>query len=161
MSEESDVQAANEARDILAAMLEHLGIEATVERYRIEESTLLHVESPEAGRLIGRGGQTLDAFQFLINRIMRNRYEDPPRIIVDVERYRERRRDELVKRARKLADKVRRWGEPVQMDPMNSFDRRIVHMALRDDADVETVSPPEPDEQNRKPITIRLRGDRL
>lgn len=157
MNEEPEAEIAIEARDYLDGMLERLGVDAKVARHRIEDSILLHIDSEDAGRLIGRGGQTLEALQFLLNRIMRNQWENPPRIVIDVEGYRERHREQLVQQAREAADQVRRWGDPVTLGPMNSFDRRVVHMALRDDGDVETISPAEADEDNRKRITIQTR----
>lgn len=157
MNEEPEAEVASEARDYLDGILERLGVDARVARYRIEDSILLHIDAEEAGRLIGRGGQTLEALQFLLNRIMRNQWENPPRIVIDVAGYRERHREQLVRQAREAADQVRRWGDPVILEPMNSFDRRVVHMALREDDDVETISPAETDENNRKRITIRIR----
>lgn len=157
MNEEPEAEVAIEARDYLDGILKRLGVDAQVDRYNIEDSILLHVESEDAGRLIGRGGQTLEALQFVLNRIMRNQWENPPRIVIDVARYRERHREQVVQQAREAANQARRWGDPVTLEPMNAFDRRVVHMALRDDEDVETISPAEVDEDNRKRITIRLR----
>ena len=81
----------------------------------------------------------------------------PPRVIVDVAQYRERQRDDLMKIVHEAADKVRRWGDPVQLEPMNSFDRRIVHHAFTEDPEIETSSSDEEWEGGRKRITLRLR----
>ena len=159
MVEDMDHPAVAAAEDLLAGMLDRLGVDAEVTSYGVEEASVLRIETEDAAGLIGRGGQSLEALQFLVNRALRHRYEDSPRIVVDIEGYRERHREQLVQKAREIADRVRRWGDPVTLEPMNAFDRRVVHMALRDDKDVETSSPPEADERHRKPITIRIREE--
>jgi spoIIIJ-associated protein len=99
------------------------------------------ISGDSGGLLIGRRGQTLDALEYLINRIA-GRSEDgaTPRIVVDVEGYRERRQGYLNALARRLADKVNHTGRVVTLNPMSPRDRRIVHLALQDDQTVTTRS---------------------
>jgi spoIIIJ-associated protein len=79
-----------------------------------------------------------------------------PKAMVDVGGYRAQAREALVQRAKEAADKVRRWGDAVELEPLNAFDRRIVHQALRDDPDVETNSV-EVDGTDKKAILLRPR----
>lgn len=147
-----------EARAELETLLRLLQAEAKVEAFLEGESEiLLHVESPDAARLIGRGAQALDALQYVLNRILFRRWPDGRRCIVDVERYRERRKDRLLKEAYEAAEKVRRTGRPVRLAPMRPAERRIVHQALKDERDLETVSE-EPDAEGRKRVVVRRRS---
>ena len=155
---------AHDAKLMLEKTLALMGIEAKVEQFTLEGAPMLHIESPEAGRLIGKFGQTLNDLQFLLNRMLYRHIAPttdpdarPPRVIVDIERYRERQKDDLMKIAFEAADRVRRWGDPVQMEPLNSFDRRIVHRAFAEDPEIETVSGEAEFEGGRKRITLRLR----
>ena len=113
---------------------------ATVEEHKMDDGVLLDVKTEESGRLIGRQGQTLADLQYITNRILFQQDASSPKAMVDVGGYRAQARDALVKRAQDAADKVRRWGDVVEMEPMSAFDRRIVHQALKNDPDVETHS---------------------
>jgi len=124
----------------LEELLRHLGFEATVEEHQLEEGLLLEVKADDAGRLIGRKGQTLVALQYIVNRLLYQHDRNIPKVTVDVGHYRTEARDELIKKAKAAAEKVRRWGDVVELEPMNAFDRRIVHNAVKDDPDVETHS---------------------
>ncbi len=133
-------QVSDKAWEVLATLLDFLEIDAKVEVFEDDDQLLLHIESPDAGRLIGRGAQTLNALQFVVNRILVKQYEDAPRCQVDAARYRERRKDQLIEKAIYAADRVQRTGTPYRFDTMNAFDRRIVHQALANDPHVITVS---------------------
>lgn len=128
------------AYEILDRMLAGIGYEYKLERKVEEEQIYFQIESPEAGRLIGRRAQMMQALQFLLNRMVRRISKDAPKCIVDVERYRERRRNELVEEALETAEKVKESGESSRLKPMNSFDRRAIHKALAEDDEVETKS---------------------
>ena len=124
----------------LEKMLELLGFSATVEEHTLEEGILLDVKTDDSGRLIGRQGQTLADLQYITNRLLYRQDNSFPKMMVDVGGYRSSARDTLVKKAKDAAEKVRRWGDVVELEPMNAFDRRIVHQALKDDPDIETHS---------------------
>lgn len=94
----------------------------------------------DAGILIGHHGQTLDALQYLANLISSRVDEEGPRVLVDVEEYRKRREDTLTRLATRLAERVRRTGEPAALEPMSAHERRVIHLALQDDPYVETTS---------------------
>ena len=121
-------------------MLRHLGFEATIEETSLDDGLLLDVKADDSGRLIGRQGQTLSDLQYLLNRILFQQDTTAPKITVDVGNYRAQARDALLKKAKDAAEKVRRWGDVVELEPLNAFERRIVHNALKDDPDVETHS---------------------
>jgi len=133
-----------------------MGIPASVEEHALDDGLLLDVKTEESGRLIGRQGQTLADLQYLTNRILFQQDPRAPKILVDVGGYRLEAREALVKKAKAAADKVRRWGDVVEMEPMAAYDRRIVHQALRDDPDVETQSV-EVDGTEKKALLLRPR----
>ncbi len=139
---------------ILEEMLRKLGFDATVEEHQLEEGPLLEVKSDDAGRLIGRKGQTLVALQYLTNRLIFQKDPQAPKILLDVANYRTQAREALITKAREAAEKVRRWGDIVELEPLNAFDRFIVHHALKDDPTVETHSV-EVEGTNKKAILLR------
>ena len=140
----------------LEELLRHLGIPATITEQPSEDQVMLDIETEEPARLIGRSGQTLAELQFLLNRLVFKNDSKVPRIILDVGGYRRQIRELLSKRAIEAAEKVRRWGDIVELEPMNAYDRRIVHQALKDDPDVETHSV-EVDGSEKKVVLIRPR----
>ena len=127
-------------KEIVEKILSTLGFTVTVEPHQFDDGLLLDVRTDDPGRLIGRQGQTLADLQYLTNRILFQEDQNAPKVTVDVGGYRLQARQALVKKAKDAAEKVRRWGDAVELEPMGSFDRRIVHQTLRDDPDVETTS---------------------
>ena len=143
-------------KETLEKVLALLGFPAAVEEHKLEEGLLLDVKTEDAGRLIGRQGQTLADLQYVTNRLLFQQDPNAPKILVDVGGYRAQARDALVKKAKEAAEKVRRWGDAVELPPLNAFDRRIVHQALKDDPDVETHSV-EVEGSDKKAILLRPR----
>ena len=143
-------------KETLEKILALLGFQATVEEHRLEEGLLLDVKTDDAGRLIGRQGQTLADLQYITNRLLFQQDPNSPKAMVDVGGYRAQAREALVKKAKDAAEKVRRWGDAVELEPLNAFDRRIVHHALKDDPDVETHSV-EVEGSEKKAILLRPR----
>jgi spoIIIJ-associated protein len=141
---------------ILETILTHLGFTAVVEEHQLDDDLLLDVKSEDSGRLIGRQGQTLANLQYLTNRLIFQQDTQAPKVTVDVAGYRLQARDALVKKALEAAEKVHRWGDIVELEPMNAFDRRIVHHALKNDAALETHSV-EVDGTDKKAILLRPR----
>jgi spoIIIJ-associated protein len=144
------------SKEILEKILASLGFPATVEEHKMEDSILLEVKTDDAGRLIGRQGQTLADLQYITNRLLFQQDAMSPKVMVDAGGYRAQMRDALVKKAKDAADKVRRWGDVVEFEPLNAFDRRVVHQTLKDDPDVETHSI-EVDGTDKKVILLRPR----
>jgi spoIIIJ-associated protein len=143
-----------QAKEILEKLLGTLGFAATVEEHTLDGDLTLDVKTDEAGRLIGRQGQTLADLQYLVNRIVFQQDQQAPKVMLDVGGYRSQAREALVKKAQEAAEKVRRWGDAVELEPMGSYDRRIVHHALKDDPDVETHSV-EVDGTEKKALILR------
>ena len=142
-------------KELLDTMLGHLDFAFEIKEFETPGGITLQIYSPEKDRLIGRRGETLEDMQYLLNRMIHTKEPDAPRVVVDVEHWREMKDDNLVHRIRQLADVVKNTGRPFQLEPMNSYQRRIVHNAFKDDPDVMTWSPP--DDARIKRITIRKR----
>jgi spoIIIJ-associated protein len=143
-------------KETLEKILNLLGFESTVEEVKMDDGVLLDVKTEDAGRLIGRQGQTLADLQYVTNRMLFQQDPAAPKAMVDVGGYRAQARDALVKRAQEAAEKVRRWGDAVELEPMNAFDRRVVHQTLKDDPDVETHSV-EVEGTDKKAMLLRPR----
>ena len=141
-------------KETLEHLLGLLGFEATVEEHHLEDGLLLDVKTEDSGRLIGRQGQTLSDLQYVLNRLVFQSDEKAPKVTVDVGGYRAEAREALIKKAHEAAEKVRRWGDIVELEPLSAFDRRIVHHALKDAPGVETHSV-EVEGTNRKAILVR------
>jgi spoIIIJ-associated protein len=139
---------------ILEKVLELLGFQAAVEEHQIDDGLLLDIKADDAGRLIGRQGQTLSDLQYIVNRMLFQQDQNAPRVTVDVGGYRTQAREALIKRAKEAAEKVRKNRDIVEMEPLNSFERRIVHQAIKDDPDIETQSV-EVEGTDKKVILLR------
>ena len=107
------------------------------------------------GLLIGRRGDTLTAFQYLVNLIVTRRFPEKGGVTIDVEHYRHRREEQVMTMANRMADRVRQTGSPITLEPMSPSERRLVHMALAEDTELETNSIGEG--ENRK-VVISQRG---
>jgi spoIIIJ-associated protein len=154
LNPESDMPA--EPKATLQSILDLLGFAATVEEHHLDDGILLDVKSEDSGRLIGRQGQTLADLQYITNRMLFQQDPSAPKVMVDVSGYRAQAREALVKKAKDAAEKVRRWGDVVELEPLSAFDRRIIHQALKDDPTVETHSV-EVEGTDKKAILLRPR----
>lgn len=136
--EENDLALAKETLEkILALML----LEGTsVNADQADGVILLNIEGDKTGLLIGRRGRTLDALQFIVNRIVNKTLEKKAQVVVDSENYRQRRQDFLIQMALNMGDKVKRTRKPVTTNLLNPHDRRILHLALREDQELDTKS---------------------
>jgi spoIIIJ-associated protein len=143
-----------QSKVILEKILGTLGFPATVEEHKLGDDLILDVKTEESGRLIGRQGQTLADLQYIVNRIQFQQDQSAPKVMVDVGGYRSQAQEELVKKAQAAAEKVRRWGDAVELEPLSAFDRRIVHQALKNDPDIETQSV-EVDGTEKKALILR------
>jgi spoIIIJ-associated protein len=128
------------AANVLRELLERMGIDAEVSAFDDGERIILDAHGSESGLVIGKKGATLDALQYLVNRIIFKKPGEGTSVIVDAEGYRGRREDSLADLAKRLAEKAVRSGRPVPVEPMNAHDRRIVHMTLADHPGVTTES---------------------
>jgi len=143
-----------QAKSILEEILKSLGFEATVEEHPLEDGVLLDVKTDDSGRLIGRQGQTLSDLQYITNRILFQQDPSTPKVLIDVGGYRAKARETLVQKARAAAEKVRRWGDIVEMEPLSAFDRRVIYNSLKDDPGIEASSV-EVEGTTKKAILLR------
>jgi spoIIIJ-associated protein len=152
------------AEEALRAILGHMGIPATIEvsdpinEEESEEEPLtlnIHSDDPETlSLLIGRRGETLASIQLLVNLIVSKQTGNRERIIIDAERYRERREQNLRSMAVRIADQVRRSGNPIMLEAMPPNERRIIHMVLAETDDIATESTGEGD-QRRVVVSLK------
>jgi len=145
-----------DSKVILQRLVDLLGFTATVEEHQVDDGIVLDVKTEDSGRLIGRQGQTLADLQYITNRLLFQQDASAPKIMVDISGYRAQAREALLKKARDAAEKVRRWGDVVELEPLNAFDRRIIHQALKDDPNIETHSV-EVEGTDKKAILLRPR----
>ena len=183
----------DKSKKTLATMLDYLGLEGTVKAEGRTSKINLLVSSEDAGRIIGRKGQSLESLQILLNRMMQKENIDFPKIYIDIDGYsskrggdrreerrggekREERRssrgrrdsgksyrddddgnendEKLRQQAIDASKEVRRWGEPVTLPPMNAHDRRIIHITLEKESDLQTEST---GEGNFKSVVISIK----
>lgn len=108
--------------------------------FREENRLGLNIKSDDSSIIIGKKGKTLDALQLIMNIVANNMFEDGLKVIVDIEGYRNRRQQMIVYFAQRVADQVRRTRRSRLLEPMNPFERRLIHTALNDLDDIETES---------------------
>ncbi len=140
-------------KEILDTLLGHLDFAFEIKEIESGGGVTLQIYSPEKDRLLGRRGEVMEDLQLIVNRMLLAKDPKAPRVTVDVEHYREMHDDSLVARVKQLAEIVRATGRPYQLEPMNSYQRRIIHNAFKDDPEVQTWSPP--DDARIKRITLR------
>lgn len=129
------------AKEFLAKIFKTMSLDVMIEKFASSEGTVtLHLHGASLGILIGKHGQTLDALQYLTNLAANKNQEDWVKIVLDIENYRKKRTDTLTKLALRLADKAKRRHERVALEPMNSHERKIIHMALQEDKRITTYS---------------------
>jgi len=139
--EASTKACAEEAKQVLQDLLQWLSEQARVEvKEETQERVLLEIQGDRTGLLIGKRGQTLDALQYLVNKIVNRTSEGGKRIEVDMEQYRNRREQSLRNMALRLGEKAKTKKKPVTIEAMNAHDRRIIHLTLKDDQSLETKS---------------------
>ena len=125
-------------RDVFEAM--NLTVVVDVKYDELEKTMDIDLSGDEMGVLIGKRGQTLDSLQYLVSLVVNKDVEDYIRVKVDTENYRKRRKDTLENLAKNIAFKVKRTKRPVSLEPMNPYERRIIHSSLQNDKYVTTHS---------------------
>lgn len=130
------------ATQLMTGLLDHMGIKTEVEGSLKEGEIYLEVkgDGDKGGVLIGKHGRTLDSLQFIINRMVNKHLKEPVKVYLDVSHYKERRADSLTKMAARLGERVKRTGISVTIGPFNANDRRIIHVALKEDPSLGTES---------------------
>ena len=138
------------AGQFLSELLEKMGVQARVFAANTDSGLRLRIDADSMGLLIGRRGETLDALQYLVSLHVNRTSSEYQRITLDTEGYRSRREETMCRLARKTASQVRATGRAVAMEPMNPYERRILHSALQGFRGVTTHS--EGEEPNRRVI---------
>ena len=129
-------------REFLGGVFRCMNLEVEIDmKYDEENQTLdIDLKGNDMGVLIGKRGQTLDSLQYLTSLVVNKEQQDYVRVKVDTENYRSRRKDTLENLAKNIAFKVRKTRKPVVLEPMNPYERRIIHSALQGNKYVETYS---------------------
>lgn len=141
-------------KKFLLDIFDKMNVNAEVNVEENEDSVMIKVEGKDIGIIIGRRGETLDSLQYLTNLVVNKDKDNYKRVVIDIENYRKKREDTLVGLANKLADRVIRYKKNITLEPMNPYERRVIHSTLQDNNYVETYSVG--DEPNRK-VVITLK----
>ncbi len=131
---------ASEAETFLDGLFEKMGVPAKAEATEGEDSLNVELTGDTTGVLIGRRGETLDALQYLTGLVVNKDKGNYKRVTLDTENYRKKREETLVKLANRIAGKVAKTGKRVVLEPMNPYERRILHATLQNNSKVETIS---------------------
>ncbi|MGF7186442.1 spoIIIJ-associated protein [Desulfitispora alkaliphila] len=138
------------AKELLQPIFKSYGITPEIIVKEEENQIKLEFTGDNLGILIGRRGDTLDALQYWINLSINKHFDDKVKLILDVEGYRKRREETLIKLAKRLSKKVKATRRKIVLEPMNPFERRIIHTALQEENNIQTFS--EGDEPFRKVV---------
>ena len=148
------------AKDFLNEVFHAMNLAVVVDvKYNEEDNSMeIDLSGDEMGVLIGKRGQTLDSLQYLVSLVVNKNVENYIRVKVDTENYRQRRKETLENLAKNISYKVKRTKRPVSLEPMNPYERRIIHSALQNDKYVTTHS--EGDEPFRHVVVVLRRYER-
>ena len=144
------------ACQFLEEMINAMDVKASFEIEKKNGDVTVNIMGGDLGMLIGRRGETLEAIQFWTNLALSKKMAERKRVTVDIEGYRRRREDTLTRLAYKLADKAKKTGSRVALEPMNPQERRIIHMALQNDYTISTYS--EGQEPSRRVVILPKRS---
>jgi spoIIIJ-associated protein len=128
------------AKQLTIGLLERMGAKTEVEGFLKEGNLYLDIKGDQEGFLIGKHGRTLESLQMLINRMVSKRLKSTLRVVLDIDNYRKRRVDSLAQMALRMGDKVKRTGHSQTLGPFNAYDRRIIHLTLKEDPSLNTES---------------------
>ncbi|HSN58747.1 MAG TPA: RNA-binding cell elongation regulator Jag/EloR [Clostridiaceae bacterium] len=141
----------NDAKTFLGNVLENMGVKAEISIKEEDNVIRISMAGPDMGILIGYRGETLDSLQYLVSLVVNKGGENQyKRVILDTENYRMKREETLKRLAKRISDKVRATGRQVKLEPMNPYERRVIHSALQNDLNVDTFS--EGDEPYRRVV---------
>jgi spoIIIJ-associated protein len=141
-------------KEFLSEMFDKMDIEVEIDVKENEDTIMVNLSGERMGLLIGRRGETLDALQQIINAVANKGSSEYKRIVVDTENYRKKREETLIAMANKIANSVMKYKKSITLEPMNPYERRIIHSALQNNKGIQTYSIGE--EPNRK-VVIALK----
>lgn len=127
-------------REVLETILKYITESVEITLDMDGDTMVYHVNSEDSAVIIGKRGQNLEAIQYIVDKIVNKHTLERKRVLIDVEGYLEKRRENLEKMALRMSEKVKKTGKPSTISQMSSQDRRIVHLALKDDKSVRTQS---------------------
>ncbi|MFL0248551.1 RNA-binding cell elongation regulator Jag/EloR [Candidatus Clostridium stratigraminis] len=140
-----------EAKTFLREVLNSMEVKSEIRIKEENDAIKITLTGPDMGILIGYRGETLDSLQYLVSLVVNKGHETAyKRVVLDTENYRSKREETLKRLAQKVAGTVRRTGKLIRLEPMNPYERRIIHSALQDDRFVQTYS--EGDEPYRRVV---------
>lgn len=128
------------AIEFLQSIFENMGVSAEIEAEESDDTLFLEIKAEDSGIIIGRRGETLDALQYLTSLVVNKNREDYKKVSIDIENYRNKREETLIRLANRLADRVIRYKRSVTLEPMNPYERKVIHSTLQDNKLVETYS---------------------
>ena len=141
LRQEEDTDTVAQTQELMSRILELMGERAVITAHLEEDDRIsLHIDTADAGLLIGKQGQTLEALQYLLTKMAAKKSRRKVRVVIDIESYRARHEQALEQLALKSGEKAKKSGKPVTLNPMNPHDRRIVHLALQEDKELKTMS---------------------
>jgi spoIIIJ-associated protein len=146
----------DEAVQFLEDILSKMNVDVNIDKFEDEDSIQLKITGKDSGIIIGRRGETLDALQYLTSLVVNKQTDDYKRVILDIENYRQKREETLAKLAERSAERVIKYRKNVTLEPMNPYERRIIHSTLQSNEMVETHSIGE--EPNRKVVITLKQG---
>ena len=138
--EEDNSEGIQLAKETLENILALIPVETTVHGEQSDGKISLKIEGDTSGLLIGRKGKTLDALQYIVNKVVNKTSDKKIRVVVDSENYRQRRNESITQMALKIGEKAKKYKKSITTNPLNPHDRRIVHLALKDDERLDTKS---------------------
>ncbi len=146
------------AKQLTIELLERMGVKTEVEVFLKEGVLYLEIKGDQEGILIGKHGRTLESLQLLINRMVNKRLENARRVILDIDAYRKRRADSMAQMAQRLGEKANKTGHSLTVGPFNAYDRRIIHVTLKEDPSLKTESLGEGELKKVKIIPMKKEG---
>ena len=130
-----------ECKNFLTNVLSSMGVTADIEVREEKETIFINLSGPKMGLVIGYRGETLDSLQYLVSLVVNKNHDVPyKKVVLDTESYRSKREETLKRVAQKTAYKVKKTGRPYKLEPMNPYERRIIHSALQNYNDISTYS---------------------
>jgi spoIIIJ-associated protein len=146
------------AKQLTIGLLERMGIKTEVEGFLKEGNLYLEIKGDQEGILIGKHGRTLESLQMLINRMVNKQLNNSVRVVLDIDDYRKRRSDNIAQMAHRLGEKAKGTGHSLTVGPFNAYDRRIIHLTLKEDPSLETESLGEGELKKIKIIPMKQEG---
>ncbi len=140
VSEETGNEIVEYAKEFLGHIITHISEDFDIDIKKEKDRFILNISGGNSAIIIGKKGQTLEAIQYIVEKAIHKKSEKRVKIIIDVEGYLGNRRSSLRNMARKMAEKAKRTKKPITIGQMNSYDRRTVHLALKEDNSVKTQS---------------------